>query len=127
MILVSVLSAVLSICPLVSAFTATPSTLIRSKTTTRSPVVTIVNAGGFEWEDPSEGQDQGVDNPFKNPELMESSSEEGMLIDPSRLLAPRLNGSNLYLVGMMGCGKSTIGNLLARRKTKEEKENFCDL
>lgn len=75
---------------------------------------TILNAGGFEWEDPTEGFDQGVENPFKNPELMKGG-EDGMKIDPGRLLGPRLSGSNLYFVGMMGSGKSTIGNVVARR------------
>jgi len=63
-----------------------------------------VKAGGFEWEDPGEVFDQGVENPFKNPGLMKG--EEGMKIDPARLLGPRLNGSNLYLVGLMGTGGS---------------------
>ena len=74
----------------------------------------VAYAGGFEWEDPTESFDQGVDNPFKNPDLM--SSEEGMKIDPARLLGPRLNGANLYFVGMMGCGKSAVGDVVARRE-----------
>lgn len=73
----------------------------------------VLYAGGFEWEDPGEAFDQGVENPFKNPELMNSA--EGLKIDPARLLGPRLSGSNLYLIGMMGCGKSSVGNILARR------------
>jgi len=72
-------------------------------------------AGGFEWEDPIEAYDQGVDNPFKNPELM--NSEDGMKIDPARLLAPRLNGANLYFVGMMGSGKTAVGDIVARSKS----------
>jgi hypothetical protein len=72
-------------------------------------------AGGFEWEDPVESYDQGVDNPFKNPELM--NSEDGMKIDPARLLAPRLNGANLYFVGMMGSGKTAVGDIVARSKS----------
>jgi hypothetical protein len=75
---------------------------------------TVRYAGGFEWEDPLEEFDQAVDNPFKNPDLM--NSEEGLKIDPARLLGPRLNGSNLYLIGMMGSGKSSVGDKVARRK-----------
>ena len=72
------------------------------------------SAGGFEWEDPgSEAFDQGVDNPYKNEALQ---TEDGLKVDPARLLGPRLNGSNLYLIGMMGSGKSAVGNIVARRK-----------
>ena len=35
--------------------------------------------------------------------------------DPSQPLGERLQGTNLYLVGMMGCGKSTVGPLWPRR------------
>lgn len=76
-------------------------------------------AGGFEWEDPTEAAfDQGVDNPFKNPELTKGMDSEGgaMKIDPARLLGPRLNGVNLYLIGMMGSGKSSVGDIVARRE-----------
>lgn len=76
--------------------------------------IVLVNAGGFEWEDPVEAFDQGVDNPFKNPELM--NTEDGMKIDPARLLGPRLNGANLYFIGMMGSGKTAVGDVVARRK-----------
>jgi shikimate kinase len=31
-------------------------------------------------------------------------------------LGPRLNGANLYLVGMMGSGKSAVGDVVAKRK-----------
>jgi hypothetical protein len=79
-------------------------------------------AGGFEWEDPTEAFDQGVDNPYKNPALMKGTStgEDGgelMKVDPARLLGPRLNGSNLYLVGMMGTGKSSVGDKVARSES----------
>jgi hypothetical protein len=73
----------------------------------------VLQAGGFEWEDPGEAFDQGVENPFKNAQLLKNS-EEGMKIDPARLLGPRLGGTNLYFVGMMGTGKSTVGNVVAR-------------
>lgn len=72
-----------------------------------------LGAGGFEWESPEEVFDQGVENPFKNPELM--SGEEGLKIDPARLLGPRLQGSNLYFIGMMGSGKTAVGDIVARR------------
>jgi hypothetical protein len=74
---------------------------------------TALQAGGFQWDDPMDSFDQDVENPFKNPGL--TNSEEGMKIDPARLLSPRLNGSNLYLIGMMGTGKSSVGNIVARR------------
>jgi len=91
-----------------------PSTFLSSKTTT------VLCAGGFEWEDPTENLDPGVENPFKNPELLEKIGEdgEGMTIDPARLLGPRLQGSNLYFVGMMGSGKSAVGDAVARSKLK---------
>jgi len=100
----TLLLVALALCP-VSAF----APALRQ----RSPAF-VLKAGGFEWEDPGETFDQGVENPFKNTELM--NSEEGMKIDPARLLGPRLNGSNLYLIGMMGSGKSEVGNVLAGRK-----------
>ena len=71
-------------------------------------------AGGFEWEDPQTSFDQHVDNPFKNPGLM--NREDGLKIDPARLLGPRLSGSNLYFIGMMGSGKTAVGDVVARRK-----------
>ncbi len=106
------------------------------------PSSTILYAGGFEWEDPAEAFDQGVENPYENPELnllIDSSEEksdgsesstdgeeggEPLKIDPARLLGPRLNGSNLYLVGMMGCGKSAVGDVVARSKLLL---NFIDM
>jgi len=83
----------------------------------RSRTAVVVKAGGFEWDDPdAETFDQGVDNPFKNADLMKGKDgEENMKIDPARLLGPRLNGSNLYLVGMMGSGKTAVGNIVAKR------------
>ena len=71
---------------------------MRTTATTRT---TRLAAGGFEWEDPEVAFDQGVENPFKkNTEL--ATSEEDLKIDPARLLSPRLSGSNLYFIGMMG-------------------------
>eukprot|EP00554_Chaetoceros_debilis_P001763 CAMPEP_0194086024 /NCGR_PEP_ID=MMETSP0149-20130528/19652_1 /TAXON_ID=122233 /ORGANISM="Chaetoceros debilis, Strain MM31A-1" /LENGTH=246 /DNA_ID=CAMNT_0038769027 /DNA_START=153 /DNA_END=893 /DNA_ORIENTATION=- len=74
---------------------------------------TLLKAGGFEWEDPAEVFDQAVENPFKNPDLMKGDGD--MKIDPARLLGPRLQGTNLYFIGMMGSGKSAIGDVIARR------------
>jgi hypothetical protein len=105
------------------AWTSTsPHQSFRTTTTFESSVI-VLNAGGFEWEDPTdEANDQGVDNPFKNPELL-NKIEEGSIddddtkkVDPARLLGARLRGSNLYLIGMMGSGKSSVGDKLARRK-----------
>ena len=74
----------------------------------------ILSAGGFEWEDPVEALDQRVENPYKNPDL--TKGDESLKIDPARLLSPRLNGANLYFVGMMGSGKSAVGKIVAKRK-----------
>ncbi len=74
----------------------------------------ILQAGGFEWEDPTKIMDQGVENPYKNPDL--TNGEDGLKIDPARLLGPRLNGANIYFIGMMGCGKTSVGDCVARRK-----------
>jgi len=74
-----------------------------------------LEAGGFEWDDPTDSAfDQGVENPFKNPDLT-IGEEEGMKIDPARLLGPRLNGSNLYFIGMMGSGKTAVSQIVAKR------------
>lgn len=74
-------------------------------------------AGGFEWEDPtSDEADPGVENPYKNPALLKTDGEDDSLkVDPARLLSPRLQGCNLYFIGMMGSGKSTVGDHVARR------------
>ena len=81
-------------------------------------------AGGFEWIDPTEEDnlnDPGVANPYKNPTLASSTSTEdgettpSLVVDPARLLAPRLRGCNIYLIGMMGSGKSAVGDAIARR------------
>ena len=74
-------------------------------------------AGGFEWEDPtSDEADPGVENPYKNPALLKNEDgDESLKVDPARLLSPRLQGCNLYFIGMMGSGKSTVGDLVARR------------
>ncbi len=127
----SLLVLLLSLSRYTAAFTVTKSSLpnIATITSVNSgtkpfPHQFILYAGGFEWEDPAEAFDQGVDNPFENPELnllkdssIASEDKGGELkIDPARLLGPRLNGSNLYFVGMMGSGKSAVGDIVARRK-----------
>jgi len=57
-----------------------------------------------------------VDNPFKkNTELGAEENEDAMKIDPARLLGPRLQGSNVYFIGMMGSGKSAVGDNFAKR------------
>ena len=115
------------------AFTSPATTGAPSKAASFSSSVVVLEAGGFEWEDPTDEQfDQGVDNPFKNPELIEKLKKDGEsdddddtnTIDPARLLGPRLQGSNLYLVGMMGSGKSSVGDVLARRKWEPQMNEF---
>lgn len=103
------LTATAMMAVLTHGFAPRPATLVvQQRTTARS-------AGGFEWESPEEAFDQGVENPFKNPELMKNQ-EEGLKIDPARLLGPRLQGSNLYFIGMMGSGKTKVGDTVARRE-----------
>lgn len=114
----------------VVGFTVSPAAFVVTRTSnnknglvdhfssTPTPTPMRLSAGGFEWEDPGESFDQGVDNPFKNPALMQGggdNDDEGMKIDPARLLGPRLGGANLYFVGMMGSGKSAVGDKVARR------------
>ena len=100
--------------------TLLPRTAATTTTTTTVPLIqekfttTTLYAGGFEWEDPEEAFDQGVDNPFKKESLGED--EDGMKIDAARLLGPRLQGCNLYFIGMMGSGKTAVGDIVARRE-----------
>merc|ERR1719469_677978 len=77
-----------------TAFTLLPTPVIVHH---HHPTTSIVlQAGGFEWEDPTEKFDQEVDNPFKkNTELGAEENEDAMKIDPARLLGPRLQGSNV--------------------------------
>jgi hypothetical protein len=89
---------------------------IKSSKSNRVKVWVPLHAGGFEWEDPGEAFDQGVENPFKKNAALSEEQEGNMKIDPARLLGPRLGGTNLYFVGMMGTGKSTVGNIVARRE-----------
>jgi hypothetical protein len=108
----ALLAIALAICPSVSAFSPLP--VVRTFSQKHDACV-IVKAGGFEWEDPMGAEfDQGVENPFKNPDLMKGKDD--MTIDPARLLAPRLSGVNLYLVGMMGSGKTAVSSIIAKRK-----------
>eukprot|EP00571_Detonula_confervacea_P017042 CAMPEP_0172309618 /NCGR_PEP_ID=MMETSP1058-20130122/10262_1 /TAXON_ID=83371 /ORGANISM="Detonula confervacea, Strain CCMP 353" /LENGTH=308 /DNA_ID=CAMNT_0013022277 /DNA_START=18 /DNA_END=945 /DNA_ORIENTATION=- len=102
-----------------SALSFAPSPLHRHHALLKSPsTTTTLSAGGFEWEDPtSEQADQHVDNPFKNPELLKSKEgdDDSLKVDPARLLSPRLQGCNVYFIGMMGSGKSAVGDTVARR------------
>lgn len=104
---ISTLASILPSALSFSTFLAPPKTFVP---TTRKARSRPLFAGGFEWEDPTEEFDQGVENPFKN-----EAKEDDMQTDPARLLAPRLSGVNLYFVGMMGCGKTTVGDAVARR------------
>lgn len=105
----------------VYAFTPSSSTIQQRTLTTTTNTNNnnvVLYAGGFEWDDPTESFDQGVDNPFKKDGASGNDVEESiedMKIDPARLLGPRLQGSNLYFIGMMGCGKSAVGDVVARR------------
>jgi len=68
-------------------------------TATRSTTI-VFSARGFDIGNPF--------NPFKNPDILKNGDA-----DPARLLAPRIRGCNLYLIGMMGSGKSAVGKTLA--------------
>ena len=113
--MLSTLVPILSLFTLSNAYTLSPNPSYNTFLQTK----TKLYAGGFEWDDPQEAFDQDVGNPFKNPEFDfgdEKEEEEGALkVDAARLLSPRLQGSNLYLIGMMGAGKSSVGDALARR------------
>ena len=101
-----------------SALSFAPSLINNNKLATVRIQQSRLLAGGFEWEDPtSDEADPGVENPYKNPDLLQSDGEDGssLKVDPARLLSPRLRGCNLYFIGMMGSGKSTIGDIVARR------------
>ena len=50
-----------------------------------------------------------------NPQDGGSDDDNTLKVDPARLLSPRLRGCNLYFIGMMGSGKSAVGDALARR------------
>mmetsp|Transcript_10787 Transcript_10787/g.16034 ORF Transcript_10787/g.16034 Transcript_10787/m.16034 type:complete len:310 (-) Transcript_10787:251-1180(-) len=70
-------------------------------------------AGGFEYNE-EDAQYDDIENPFKKDDSYDGDTGE-LKVDPARLLGPRLKGSSLYLVGMMGSGKSSVGNVLAKR------------
>ena len=94
----------------VQSFTHPPSFLTETLRAVKTSKQRELLAGGFEYEDPK-AFDQGVDNPYK--------ISEGTEVDPSvaaRLLGPRLGGSTVYLIGMMGSGKSAVGDIVARRE-----------
>lgn len=103
----------------VSAFSPMPATRqnhhVSSVAVDRHSSV-VLSAGGFEWEDPTEAVDQGVENPFKNPDLMKSREGEDMKIDPARLLGPRLNGSNLYLYVWLCLSEATLASTSQRKQ-----------
>ena len=105
-----------------SVLSFSPSPLYRQQYAVVKSVATPpLAAGGFEYEDPTSDQaDPGVENPYKNPELLNpqdggSDDDNTLKVDPARLLSPRLRGCNLYFIGMMGSGKSAVGDALARR------------
>lgn len=101
-----------------TALSFAPAPLHRQHALLKSPQTTTLSAGGFEWEDPTSDQaDPGVENPYKNPDLLKSKEgdDETLKVDPARLLSPRLQGCNLYFIGMMGSGKSAVGDTVARR------------
>lgn len=106
--------------PTITATTTPCGSDLRRRHHRRRSSLVVVFAGGFEWQDPQDLSDQDVGNPFKNEELLKGvgdgdAVEGGMKVDPARLLGPRLQGCNLYLIGMMGCGKSVVGDIVARR------------
>lgn len=72
----------------------------------------LLSAGGFEYDEDND-EYESVENPYKNDAAVDA---DGVLkVDAARLLGPRLKGSSVYLVGMMGSGKSSVGNILAKR------------
>eukprot|EP00934_Nitzschia_sp_Nitz4_P002646 Nitzschia sp. Nitz4//scaffold119_size111653//23992//25021//NITZ4_004181-RA/size111653-augustus-gene-0.208-mRNA-1//1//CDS//3329533809//2636//frame0 len=86
---------------------------IRPRVRFSAPQVASEAAGGFDWEDPTGALHHTVQNPFENGDV--AKLESGTELDPARILAPRLGGVNVYLIGMMGSGKSAVGTILADR------------
>ena len=72
----------------------------------------VLQAGGFEYQE-DEDQYDSIENPYKKESSFDTDGS--LKVDAARLLGPRLKGSSVYLVGMMGSGKSSVGNVLAKR------------
>mmetsp|Transcript_21409 Transcript_21409/g.31976 ORF Transcript_21409/g.31976 Transcript_21409/m.31976 type:complete len:192 (-) Transcript_21409:9-584(-) len=93
-----------------ATFLKTPSYQLKRHNKVASVVLW---AGGFEYNE-EDAQYDDIENPFKKDDSYDRDTGE-LKVDPARLLGPRLKGSSLYLVGMMGSGKSSVGNVLAKR------------
>ncbi|GMH64444.1 hypothetical protein TrLO_g8300 [Triparma laevis f. longispina] len=90
---------------------------IHPKFTKPNPLPPSHSVGGFDYQPDDDIPDNPLTSskpPPPNP-LDDPTSPDSLTPDPARLLSPRLGGTNLYLIGLMGSGKSAIAQTLALR------------
>ena len=79
----------------------------------------LVTADGDETDEPAADGDEAADTAVPDGVVHAQMPDLGTPLNPdvtrARELCERLGGVNVYLVGMMGAGKSSVGDVLAQR------------